>query len=311
MHYNREMHQGGHESLDLVRKHAENAVELDPDFIPGWVLLADVYLNRMAYRMSISEAHPLARNALDNALRLDPENPDVLLQLAELTRGDHNYEKALDMYKRARELDRVSPQVDYATLLFTVGKLNQALQEPEHCIDKDPENFALWYYHGATQFGAGKIELAIKDYEKALTISAGGFLSDGVRATLAGTLFLAGRKQEADTMLQPCLVANPNRIDFERGLIAGIQAMLGDVASAQVTADALEIELTKGHVDPQAFFWVYFGINNIEKVFYWMEKIIEEDSFPSIYFFNTWPLLDSLRSDPRYNELLKIAGILS
>ncbi|MFT7689140.1 MAG: adenylate cyclase, partial [Candidatus Azotimanducaceae bacterium] len=106
MHYNREMHQGGGESLDLVRKHAENAVKLDTDFISAWVLLADVYLNRMGYRMPLAEAHPLAKNALDNAIRLDPDNPDVLLQLAELTRGDHNYEKALEMYQRARELDR-------------------------------------------------------------------------------------------------------------------------------------------------------------------------------------------------------------
>jgi len=309
MHYDREMHQGGPEALDLVRKHAENAVELDSEFIPAWVMLADVYLNRMGYRMPISEAHPLAKNALDNAIRLDPNNVDVQLQLAELTRGNHQYAEALDIYQRVRELDRTSPQVEYATLLFTVGRLEQALQEFEHCIEMDPENFSLWFYRAATYFGAGNAKQAIEDYKKSLSITAGGFLTDGVCAALAGTLFLNGQHAEAKEMLGRCPRTNPDRTEFEQGVIGGIHGIMGDKDRATEIAAELEEQRLKAYVDPQALFWAYFGMDDKEKTFHWMEKVVDDDSFPTIYFLKTWPLFDHLREDERYDELLIKAGI--
>jgi len=109
MHYDRHMHQGGTEELEKVRQHAEQAVALDPQFVPAWILLADVYLNRMGYRMPLQEAHGLARYALTHAMDLDPDNPAVILQLAELTRGDHQYTETLALYKKVKLLDPAPP----------------------------------------------------------------------------------------------------------------------------------------------------------------------------------------------------------
>ncbi len=311
MHYDREMHHGGAEEHELVRQHAEKAVELDPDFVSAWVLLADVYLNRMGYRMPLTESQPLARNALDHAVKLDPDNRDILLKLAELMRGDHEYGKALTIFKKVRTLDPESPVVDYATLLFTVGKVDAAIQEFRYCIDKDPENFALWFYYAAAQVSAGDLDAALESYEKSLSITGSGFLSDGVRATIAGTWFLQGELEIAKEKLKPCFKFNPNKTDFEKGTIAGIQAMIGDKKGARLTAKELEDRAETEHIDPQAMFWVYFGLEEIEKTFYWMERVVEEDSFPTMYFFKTWPLFEPIRSDVRYNKLLTMAGIFS
>mgnify|MGYP000238578621 CR=1 FL=1 len=114
--FDRLMHQGGEEDLQQVRVHAERAVALDPDFVPAWIILADVYLNRMGYRMPREEAHELARQALDQALRLEPENPDVILQLAELIRGNHEYSEALLLYRRARKLCATLSQTRFSRL---------------------------------------------------------------------------------------------------------------------------------------------------------------------------------------------------
>lgn len=311
--FDRLMHQGGEEDLQQVRVHAERAVALDPDFVPAWIILADVYLNRMGYRMPREEAHELARQALDQALRLEPENPDVILQLAELIRGNHEYSEALLLYRRARKLDPDAPQVDYATLLFTVGDLDLALKEFEHCIDKDPENFSLWYYYASALLSKGDTESALQKYQKSLEIADGGFLADGVRATLAGMTFLYGDQDTAQNILVECLQHNPHRIDFEKGLIAGIRGIMGDKDTAWAVANELESIAAAEHIDPQALFWVYFGIDEADRsrFYYWMEKVIDEDSFPSMYFLLTWPPLDKYRTDDRYQELLKRAGILS
>jgi adenylate cyclase len=313
MHYDRNMHQGGTEELEKVRQHAEQAVALDPQFVPAWILLADVYLNRMGYRMPLQEAHGLARHALTHAMDLDPDNPAVILQLAELTRGDHQYTEALALYKKVKLLDPKSPQVDYATLLFTVGDLDPALAEFERCIDKDPENFSLWYYYAATLLSRGNMPQALVNFHKSLAIAGDGFLADGVRATLAGITFLYEDADQGRELLKPCLEYNPNRIDFEKGLIAGMQGMMGDKAAAQVVATELETRAADEHIDPQALFWAYYGLDepHAERLFYWLEKMIDEDAFPSIYFLKTWPQLTELRKDRRYQELLTKAGIAS
>ena len=313
MHYDRHMHQGGTEELEKVRQHAEQAVALDPQFVPAWILLADVYLNRMGYRMPLQEAHGLARQALTHAMNLDPDNPAVILQLAELTRGDHQYTEALALYKKVKLLDPKSPQVDYATLLFTVGDLDPALAEFERCIDKDPENFSLWYYYAATLLSRGNMPQALVNFHKSLAIAGDGFLADGVRATLAGITFLYEDADQGRELLKPCLEYNPNRIDFEKGLIAGMQGMMGDKAAAQVVATELETRAADEHIDPQALFWAYYGLDepHAERLFYWLEKMIDEDAFPSIYFLKTWPQLTELRKDRRYQELLTKAGIAS
>jgi adenylate cyclase len=312
VHYDRNMHQGGAEALEKVKLHAERATELDANFLPAWILLAGVYLNRVGYRMRREEAHALARNALNHALKIDPDNPEVILKLAELARGDHLYGEALSLYKKARSLNRQSPHVDYATLLYTVGHLEPALKEFEHCINLDPENFSLWYYYASALLSKGDYDAAIFNYEKSLEIAGNGFLSDGVRATLAGIGFLYSDKAKAIETLGPCLSRKPGRIDFEKGLIAGIQGVQGDPDAAIRAAEELEARAEQEHIDPQALFWAYYGIDAADRarLFYWMEKIIEEDSFPTMYFLLTWPLLSELREDKRYQALLQSAGIL-
>ncbi|MFT5561767.1 MAG: adenylate cyclase, partial [Litorivivens sp.] len=272
IHYDRDMHQGGNEAQEKVRLHAERAVELDRDFVPAWILLATVYLNRMGYRMPREEAHALARNALSHVLESEPDDPEVIIKLAELARGDHQYKEALSLYERAKALDRTAPHVDYATLLYTVGHLNLALKEFEHCINLDPENFSLWYYYASALLSKGDYPAAISNYEKSLQIAGDGFLADGVRATLAGINYLYADEEKAREILKPCLSHNPNRIDFERGLIAGIQSLMGDRDSALKVADELEARAKEEHVDPQALFWVYFGIDapDRNRLFHWM-----------------------------------------
>jgi len=309
MHFDREMHQGGLEEEEQVRRHAERAVALDPDYVPAWLLLADVYLNRMGYRMPLEESQPLARNALNRALALDPDNPDVLLKLAELSRGDHEYREAAQLFERVRVLNPESPILDYATLLFTVGHMNEAIREFQLCIETDPENFALWFYYAAAQVGAGDLDAALESYEKSLVIAGNGFLSDGVRATIAGTYTLKNDLDTARERLTPCLKFNANRTDFEKGVIAGIQAMIGDHDEAISTVRELEDRAETIHIDPQAMFWVYLGLDDKEKSFYWMEQVVQEDSFPTIFFLKTWPMFDPLRDDARYDQLLEKAGI--
>ena len=78
--------------------------------------------------------------------------------------------------------------------------------------------------------------------------------------------------------------------------------------------DALKIlnevmEQTKQrYVSPYAIAIVHIGLGNKDQAFRWLEKACEEHSTTMVWL-RVDAMLDSLRFDPRYTELLKKMGL--
>jgi hypothetical protein len=83
---------------------------------------------------------------------------------------------------------------------------------------------------------------------------------------------------------------------------------LGNKAAAQkVVADLLALSKTR-HVSAQRIALVYIGIEDTERAFEWLEKAFVERSMrPDFMPYD--PVYDSLRSDPRFRDLLRRAGL--
>jgi hypothetical protein len=80
---------------------------------------------------------------------------------------------------------------------------------------------------------------------------------------------LAGRRDEAEKVLNELLALNRHR-----------------------------------YVTPPAFVHVYLGLGDKEKAFFWLEKAFQDRSNYMAYL-KPLPANDPLRSDPRFNELLR------
>ena len=63
------------------------------------------------------------------------------------------------------------------------------------------------------------------------------------------------------------------------------------------------------YVDPYNFAVNYAALGDKDKAFEWLEKAYEQSSFLSIVWIRIDSRFESLRSDPRYPELLKKIGI--
>jgi tetratricopeptide (TPR) repeat protein len=80
------------------------------------------------------------------------------------------------------------------------------------------------------------------------------------------------------------------------------------------TADALKIlnellELNKTrYVTPAALVNVYIGLEDKEQAFVWLEKAYQERS-NYLAYLKVFPILDPLRSDPRYADLIRRVGL--
>jgi hypothetical protein len=62
------------------------------------------------------------------------------------------------------------------------------------------------------------------------------------------------------------------------------------------------------YVSPYSIALIYTGLGEKEQAFAWLEKAYEDRSSLMIYL-KVEPMLDSLRSDPRFTDLLHRIGL--
>lgn len=146
LHYE---HSFDDESVRLGIEHGRAAADLDPDFARIWLLLGFLYFREPARAFFDSdEAQHSARiDAINRALRLDPRDPMVLSEAAELAAANGNLSRAADLL--ARGADLASNQADPAMLLagshaYLLGDLETSQSLMNVGFELNPFG-PLWY----------------------------------------------------------------------------------------------------------------------------------------------------------------------
>ena len=134
----------------------------------------------------------------------------------------------------------------------------------------DPKDSSLHLALGIGYEGTGKLEEAISEYQQAIAMSGG---SEDVVA-LAHAFRATGRKAEAEKILR----------DLER-------------------------KARKSSASPYTMATIYAGLNENEKAFEFLEKAYSEKSLGLVGSIKSDMLLDGLRSDPRFQNLLRRIGL--
>ena len=92
----------------------------------------------------------------------------------------------------------------------------------------------------------------------------------------------------------------------------GVLGLAYDIGNRKREANEILNELTKlqkqRYVTPMALGYVYLGLGKKDETFALLEKSYQEQS-NHIAFFKVNPTFDSLRSDPRFADLLKRVGL--
>lgn len=91
------------------------------------------------------------------------------------------------------------------------------------------------------------------------------------------------------------------------GSLGYVYARSGKEREAENLLHDLEQLSTQRYVTPYAQALIVIGLDDKDRAFEWLNKMYEERSI-SITFLKMEPGFDSLRSDPRYTELLKKVG---
>jgi Flp pilus assembly protein TadD len=87
-----------------------------------------------------------------------------------------------------------------------------------------------------------------------------------------------------------------------------VYAVSGKKAEARAVLDELKQRSRKEYVPADNIALVYAGLGEKDQAFTWLEKAYEEHAF-KMAWLKVEPYWDSLRSDPRFSDLLRRVGL--
>ena len=85
-------------------------------------------------------------------------------------------------------------------------------------------------------------------------------------------------------------------------------ALLGKRAEAQKIIERLKQQARQRYVPPYIIARIYIGLGEKEQAIEWLEKSYE-DREDSLIWLNSDPGLDGLRSEPRFQDLVRRLGL--
>jgi tetratricopeptide (TPR) repeat protein len=136
-------------------ENAEKAVGLGPELEFSHYILGLVHLN-------LTKNFRTAELAINEALRINPENPDYYDVLAQLRMVKRDYKEALRLCEKGLEIDpqNVDCRSTRARVLTKMGKKNAAREDLSEALKNDPEN-------PQTLASKGWVDLENGDYQGA------------------------------------------------------------------------------------------------------------------------------------------------
>ena len=298
------------EDLDAAQRYFELALEKDPDFAPAYGGLAWVWSGRQQGGITTpSEAGREAKAAASRAIELDDESAEAHEALAlVLTWTDWDWAGAETEWQRALEIDpnAANTHAYYAHLLAIVGRTDEALLHSERALELDPFN-AL--FHGLY---AIVLDFA-RRYDDAITAARAAIAIQPNEGVANGALQLAyiakGLRDEQLAHQRERIARDPGRVAaFEEGLAEGgydgAQRAIADLLAARYEDSAgvpqhgaIRVYLAK------AIALRYLDAGDYDRAIDWLERAYE-DRDPNLPYI-TMPIWDPLRSDPRFQDLLR------
>lgn len=284
------------------------ATEKDPNFALAYAGLADCYAVSYYYvGERPRELMPLAKTFAAKAIQLDPSlaEPHATLAFASWLL-DWDRATAEREFRRAIELNPNYPTARhwYSRFLRGVGRQDEAFREIKRAEELDPLSLVIINNVAENQIDRGDLNAATKECQRLNDLDPTFWPG---HQTLGIILTKQGRYPEALAEAQKS-VEYANRSNAPLALLGHVYARMGRKGEAEAVIKELEKRYADKQADGRDLAVVYAGLENKDKAFDWLEKAFKDRS-GFLVFLKLEPLLEPLRSDPRWSDLERRVGI--
>ena len=302
----------GQRSGDALKKaigYFEQALAIDPTFARAHSGIADCRALLCWFgAVSPREAAQKAMAAALRALELDDSLAEAHSSLALIRYWyEWDWQGAEEEFQRAVSLNPsyASAHQWYAAYLSAMGRTEEAQFELTRARELDPLSLIISMNAADPLFFSRKFDEAIEHLQS--------LLKQQPRFTPAlfnlGRVYLQkGMYQEAITAFERALKYSGNRGAYPSLVFACARAGRTDEARS-ILNEVLGQEAALLPASP-LIAQAYLGLGETEKAFEWLRRGIEERS-PWVGFLKADPIYDEVRSDSRFQDLLKLIGLAS
>lgn len=289
----------------------EQAIALDPNYALAYSGLADCYnTSGFAYdlgAMPASELIAKAKSAASKALEIDDTLAEAHTSLAYAKHlFDWDWKGAEAGFRRALHLNPnyANARHWYAHFLIAIGRIDEALAESKRALELDPVSAVMTNHLGWHHMYARDYDAAVSALNYTLLLDPEFVLGHWY---LGITYALMGLYSEAETAYSRALTRDNQDIVI-RADAAHFYAVSGQTEKAMSELDAL-MQISKSrYVSSFGLALICIGLGDDDRAIDYFDKAFDEHSDMLVYL-NVDPRLDRIRSDPRFELLVRKVGL--
>lgn len=287
----------------------EQAIKLDPNYAPAYAGLANVHtaLAFMGGGGNPTEQYLKAKTAVEKALAIDDNLAEAHSYLGEIkTNFEWNFAEAEREHKRAIELNPNSAAARrmYALLLSFLGRPDESIAEIKTAIDLEPASVLNHKIYQQTLYYARRYDESIAEGKRILEMDA-EFL--GVYNTLIGSYLMKGDDDQAFEWFLRQWERTENKPD-EIQLWKTIYEQSGWHGIVERQLEQAQDAEKNGNPSPMPLARLYAQTGNLDQALVYLEKAFDK-RWQGMTSLKVSPNYDPLRSDPRFDALLKRIGL--
>ena len=296
------------EAANKTVDYLQQAVILDPQYALAYAALSEAYASMAFLHVAgTREAMTKAKEAADHALRLDPtlaqaHSASAFIKLT----YDWDWEGSEREFQKALELNPNDSAVldEYATLLEVQGRTDEAIVEVNKARELDPLSLLISRNAGRAYYYARRYDRAIQIWEETAEMD---------RSFPAVNNWLTW-VYEAQGDYKQAIESHLKQEALDGMDAASLQSLRQSYDSGgwktywQRDLELHQQQFNEALSDRYDFVQLYRRLNRSDEAFKWLNKACDERSIWLIWL-KVDPAVDSLRSDPRFAELMKRVGL--
>jgi serine/threonine protein kinase/Tfp pilus assembly protein PilF len=293
------------ESLNRGIEYFQQAIDKDPNYALAYAGLIDSYslLGSSIGRLSPRETFSKAKAAAVKALDIDDTLAEAHAALAlVILRYDWDWPAVEREIKRAIQLNPnyATTYQWYADYLVVMGRLDETIAQIKRAQELDPLSLIINTIVGLHLYQARQYDQAIEQCQKTLEMDP-----NFAQAHLAlGMAYeQKARYEEAIAALQKATTLSPSN-PFIVSALGHAYAVSGQPREAMKILHQLQDLSQRRYISPHEMAIIYAGLGEKDQAFAWLEKAYA-DRVWRLPFLKVEPRFDSLRSDPRFQDLLR------